>query len=648
MWPHSAWRTALVVTVALTMSCTDPEPGDTDGATTTDGPVASDSSGLPDGYGPLWPCTAPGSACNAHDPCAINPVCGTDKLCHPTNMQNCSDKLACTQDLCKGLGLCENSPVSGTCVLPVRVGGGAGDGGAGSDAGVDAGGGGTTELRCFNNGDRDPGDTCRLCDTSGDPKKWTPANGGSCDDGDACTKDDYCQTGLCKGTQYGSQCADTYACTQDVCDGKGGCLGNTLKSDACLINGVCHKDGDNHPAGTCLTCDVKQSQSVWTPITNTCTIGGKCFKQGDKHPQGCAECNPSASATAWTVTGTTHCLINNTCLASGAKDSSGCAACAPITDKYAYTPLPNMCKIGNTCYSKGAKHAQGCAECDPSASATAWTVTGTTHCLINNTCLATGTKDSSGCAACAPITDKYAYTPLPNMCKIGNTCYSKGATHPNSCAECDPATSATSWTLLASATGCLISGECYTANQTMGCFKCDPTTSKTSWTQIAGCTSMDLDVGKYKNTYSSSSSTRGFWFTAPVAFTIIGLRVPTDVGTEVQNVEVLKFTAAPPIFPSSTTSFTSLAYHKGVAGTGYITVNIAISKGDIIGILGARGTTSMKNSYAQTPTYATTISGQSATLARLILQANLNTAKATAVSHEPTSSYSRVEVRYKP
>lgn len=141
---------------------------------------------------------------------------------------------------------------------------------------------------------------------------------------------------------------------------------------------------------------------------------------------------------------------------------------------------------------------------------------------------------------------------------------------------------------------------------------------------------------------------QGYWFTAPVAFTITGLRVPTDVGTGVQNIEVLKFTAAPPAYSSTTTSFTSLAYFKNVAGTGYISVNISVAKGDIIGILGARGTTSLKNSYGQKGPYATKISNLPASLERLIFQKNLNSQKADALSGAPTGTLGRIEMQYKP
>jgi len=102
----------------------------------------------------LWPCTQPGKPCNAHDPCAINPLCGKDKLCHPSSYQNCSDGLSCTVDQCLGLGLCSNKPKLGACVLPVKSGS-------------------TTVIKCFIKGDKQPTNPCYICDPNKSQNTWT-------------------------------------------------------------------------------------------------------------------------------------------------------------------------------------------------------------------------------------------------------------------------------------------------------------------------------------------------------------------------------------------------------------------------------------------------------------------------------------------
>jgi hypothetical protein len=131
-----------------------------------------------------------------------------------------------------------------------------------------------------------------------------------------------------------------------------------------------------------------------------------------------------------------------------------------------------------------------------------------------------------------------------------------------------------------------------------------------------------------------------------VKFTVTGMRVPTDASSAVQTVQVIKLPSIPPAYSSSTTTHTTLLYKKGVSGTGWIPCNIAVQKGDIIGVLGARGTTTMYNSYGTGP-YASKILGTAVTLNRFIYQANLYSSQAGAVSSS-SGSIGRVEMRYAP
>ena len=437
-------------------------------------PDKGNLTGLPDGYIP-YPCTNPGKSCNAHDPCAINPVCSMDKKCIPQTVMNCDDGLDCTLDTCAGAGMCDNRPQKGYCRLAVKVGANQSckdlelDGGWSKGSTPD-GGAGKTIICCFREGDRNPNDGCLACvlpiggdgGKSGDATKWTPANGGYCDDGNACTKNDYCQNGQCKGTSYMSQCSDGYSCTTDLCDGKGGCLGNKLKADYCLINGTCYKENTAHPTGQCLTCAPKKSQSVWSSVSNTCTIGGKCYNKGAQHTGKCAECDPAISTTKWVVTGSA-CLIKNVCKKPGDKDPTGCSSCDPTKDKYDFSALPGMCKISGKCYKAGDKHPKGCAECDPSVSTTAWTVKVTTHCLISNACVASGTKDPKpgSCSSCQPAVNKYDYSADAGYCKIDNKCILNATKHPQGCATCDTKSSTSAWTPN-TAKDCLIDHQCQT------------------------------------------------------------------------------------------------------------------------------------------------------------------------------------------
>jgi len=396
------------------------------GNSSTDAAVTGEL-GLPDGVGTLWPCTNPGGDCEAHNSCVTSAVCGSDRLCHPAKMQNCDDGLSCTQDLCKGSGVCVNLPRAGTCALPVKTATG-------------------TEVRCFANDERNPSNPCQMCVAAGDAgssTEWGPANSGPCDDQNGCSKNDRCQDGVCKGEDYTKDCADKYSCTEDLCDGKGGCLpDHKLRADWCLIKDVCVKDQQQDDDG-CNQCEVKASQSTWTPLLVKCQIAGKCYRPGQKDTVGCASCDPTQNPSDW-------------------------------------TPLPGVCRIDNTCSPSGTLHSQGCATCDPVANPNGWTVTGS-NCLVGGACYKPGDKDVSGCLVCDPAKVKTDWSAVPDTCKIGSACRANGATDPTGCGVCDPTVSTTAWTVKGAS--CLIGTACYTQGQanTVGCGVCEPAQSKTSW-----------------------------------------------------------------------------------------------------------------------------------------------------------------------
>ncbi|MDP1727432.1 MAG: T9SS type A sorting domain-containing protein [Bacteroidota bacterium] len=145
---------------------------------------------------------------------------------------------------------------------------------------------------------------------------------------------------------------------------------------------------------------------------------------------------------------------------------------------------------------------------------------------------------------------------------------------------------------------------------------------------------------------SYSGNTRGMWFTAPVSFTITGLRVPTDVGTGAQSLHLVRFPTVPPTYSATTTTFTTLYYGANIATTTFIPVNITVNAGDVIGVLGARnnGSGTGLTSYGAAAS-ATTIAGASATLYRLGWQGSILSGPAANFWYE-ASSIGRVEIQY--
>jgi hypothetical protein len=132
-----------------------------------------------------------------------------------------------------------------------------------------------------------------------------------------------------------------------------------------------------------------------------------------------------------------------------------------------------------------------------------------------------------------------------------------------------------------------------------------------------------------------------------VDFTIVAVRVPTVVSSLGQNVAILRLNTAPPTFGSTTSAFTTLLYRRNVPGTGWISTNISVRAGQFIGFLGARGTTTMYNSYASSHQVPSSIKGRSITLRRFGMQFNLFTTPPRNVWNENSGSIARVEVRYR-
>ncbi|MDO8349482.1 MAG: hypothetical protein Q7T30_04570 [Planctomycetota bacterium] len=150
----------------------------------------------------------------------------------------------------------------------------------------------------------------------------------------------------------------------------------------------------------------------------------------------------------------------------------------------------------------------------------------------------------------------------------------------------------------------------------------------------------------FGSTFSSASTTRGFYFQTPVAITITGLRVPDEAAAGVQCVEVSALAGAPPAYPV-TASGGQVFYANNVPSSVVIPCSLNFAAGSWIGVMGACGTATLKSSYGAGP-FNTTIAGQPVTLSRFLTQTNLNTSGNQPYSSDSsaTGSIGRVEVYY--
>ena len=127
-------------------------------------------------------------------------------------------------------------------------------------------------------------------------------------------------------------------------------------------------------------------------------------------------------------------------------------------------------------------------------------------------------------------------------------------------------------------------------------------------------------------TGSFSGNARGYTFVAPVDFKMTALRVPTNASSGQQSIQVMRFAAPVTTFPT-TSSYSELLFHTGLdANDGYIPVDIDFFAGDIIGILGVRGTNNT-NSYTNVTTEIS-IDGNTAPITRFGTQNPITTGPA--------------------
>ena len=168
------------------------------------------------------------------------------------------------------------------------------------------------------------------------------------------------------------------------------------------------------------------------------------------------------------------------------------------------------------------------------------------------------------------------------------------------------------------------------------------TSAALAWLPVLALAQTQLPLPPQNSTYSTNA--RGFWFTAPAAIVITGLRVPTDASGAPQTVEVVRFKSAPRAYPASSNGFTSLLRVENDASTGILPASIPVAQGDIIGVLGSRDYVS---SEAPNPA-PSTIAGRPVRLKRLGMQLPLSAFAAQDLWTEQAYGIGRVEIHYQP
>jgi len=160
--------------------------------------------------------------------------------------------------------------------------------------------------------------------------------------------------------------------------------------------------------------------------------------------------------------------------------------------------------------------------------------------------------------------------------------------------------------------------------------------------------SESLDLPPYVSTFSSSTRTRGYFFQAPIDFQIVGLNVPNEANEALQNVEVFIMDSQPPEFGASS-SGGSVFYANMAPADQVIATDICVPAGKWVGILGATGTTTMRNSYSASGCFGSSIGGQPIELRRFLTQQSIANTQTVRYSAEGCSNQiGRVDLLYVP
>ncbi len=430
----------------------------------------------------------------------------------------------------------------------------------------------------------------------------------------------------------------TSSSTSGSTGGSGGSGGSACEVDCSLIEtmpcqiGVCDEqtgecviasDADGEPCDDSLFCTV-----------DTVCSQGSC-QGGSEHNCGwnpgpcdqvsCDEQSQTCSLSQ--LPNGTACLSDDLCLENTTCTNGTCGG-GQAKDCF-FFPVPNDCHVPECdsgtgqCVAVAGNEGQACT--DPND-----------LCTVNMTC-ASGSCQGGQLLDCSYLDQGC----IQGTCDVNNgQCTTEPAPNGSPCDDLDACTNGETCT----------GGNCSGGTSVMQCLAgdyCCP--SNCTPQNDADCAITELDIGPHNSVFAGQYTARGYWFQAPAGMTIHELRVPPEAGTGAQNLQVVRFNGGPPPnYPQSTTNFVTLAYQNQVSGSAWIQVNIPVQAGQYIGVIGARGTNPLTNSYAATNTYSTTIFGQPTTLYRLIAYVDLANSAATSMQGHTQNQYGRVQLRYGP
>ncbi len=151
--------------------------------------------------------------------------------------------------------------------------------------------------------------------------------------------------------------------------------------------------------------------------------------------------------------------------------------------------------------------------------------------------------------------------------------------------------------------------------------------------------------------YSSAANSSGYWFVVPRDMVIGGVRVPTDASSGDQSVEIVRINETDEAnfaFPVYTGNLTSLFYVPVTQDSGILPVNIAVRKGEKIGVFGGRtddqSTLTVSFSNGPTVPFVSRFANEQTTIYGIISNENSLQSPAGSLSSSTFAQHGRVEL----
>lgn len=208
---------------------------------------------------------------------------------------------------------------------------------------------------CYGNGDTDPNDQCKQCNSTTPNAFALKSDGASCNDGVACTKNDICTAGQCAGTAY--TCASPDQChLAGTCNGDGTCsFANVPNGKPCSDGNACTTN-DRCAFGQCL--GAPDVHHTLCDDHNPCTDDSCNPSTGCVHTNNAAPCNDNNACTSGDACsggqcvggGATNCDDQNPCTADSCDVTGGCG----------HSNLPDRTQCNDSTGNAGSCFAGGC------------------------------------------------------------------------------------------------------------------------------------------------------------------------------------------------------------------------------------------------------------------------------------------------